>query len=459
MFSDLTVGLAKYKRWFTIIKSIVHSEFTSDDYREIIEWYIISCYYYAHKEDSLPSIEIINIYDVIYDTLSLFDQPVSVSDLSCADFIGCDIDIPQQLSTDSFKKVVSTCQNLFPITKLTIVKYLQYNQSVNNKDITKLISTLNHTNYHQLMPAITALKSQFNLDHGLINKLIIERLLASNLFDEVKEYQSELSSDEFFSLVIDKFWTSFNSATNLNDKIGHLHESKQCLDLSDSLQLNEENHDLIVRLKHLFKAMTNLKNFKIVVDKSKPFTPGQLLSFKDDLIGLITVILQQNPKSYLAFEKLFKIINDLALYFQAEGDFFNKVKIACIESSLIDDNFEYAYTHTKQLFTVNVDELWIIFYQVGKYISPNWTEPNINVLVKQREILSLTLKHISENNKIILDQWEKVNSQIEEYSEQVLNVSESKEASSDDIVENISTDKISNLLVSGLGWAIGAHHR
>ncbi|RLV89161.1 hypothetical protein JA1_005328 [Spathaspora sp. JA1] len=305
----------KYKQWLIIFKSIKNSKLQQSDYSEIIQY-------------DLSSIEIINSYDVISETLSLFGGSITIDDVSGMQYLDT---TPENLTTDSFKSIISICLILFLILKLTVGKYFKYKQNnqIINQDIVELVHKLCPSNYHQLIP-------------------------------ELK-----------------------------------------------TLQL-------------------------------------QLLTFNHNLLELITIISQQNPKSYISFEKLFQVISDLSIYFQSnqQDTYFNKVKIACIESSLIEDNFNYAYTQTMQLFPMCKD--WIIFYQVGKYISPDWDTAPLYILIKQREILGLILEHFDENFKMVLDQWDRINSQIEQY--QV----------GQQVSREVGRDVISNLLVSGLGWAIGA---
>ncbi|KAG7664580.1 uncharacterized protein J8A68_001875 [[Candida] subhashii] len=544
----------KYHIWFITFKSIINnSQVNYNDYKELVEYVLAGCYYYGFKEDldkvSSSSIELIRIYDFIKDTLNLLPTPpsnitneipeINITDIpqdcqSLDEFINLSTNPlkplfinPTENSINVLKNAILTIEKLFPVNKLTLAKYfkLKWTSSTSpidiEKEILKIISNLSTSNYIQLLQLVKMFQSEFipSQDRSnSINKIIIERLLFSNLFEIMIEFYQDtnIEINEFFKLIEDKFWDSFNHSSNLNEKIGYLNHAKQCLDIFDKLsldpELNQENHQLIIRLKHLFKAIYNMKNFKIVIERNQPFTPQQLINRftnRDDqgCLELVTLILEQNPKSYLAFEKLYKILNDLLLFSPSTNSattneshyYFNRLKSACIESALIDNNFSYAYSQTQELFNhygqSQINELWLTFYQVGKYISPKWFEDEDNenikrdrldILYKQREILSKTLLLLSkkeavdgkgeDNSKIILDQWGSINKQIEQLQESRQDrytagdgspVVEREQVRHHDGREKMTrsqhqrqpTDKISNLLVSGLGWAIGANKR
>lgn len=203
------------------------------------------------------------------------------------------------------------------------------------------------------------------------------------------------------------------------------------------------------------------------------------------------MILEHNPKSYLAFEKLFRILNDLMLYFDEDGELeqsdtngcFDRLKSACIESALIDNNFSYAYKQSMELIdhfakSSSIDGFWLTFYQVGKYVSPNWIDEDsesnrLEIMIKQRELLSQTLQKIDCDGhvKVILDQWNRLNEKIEHDYQSIDQLkfagfetkSDAKGPELSQVELNMARlpdkagEKISNLFVSGLGWAIGAN--
>lgn len=545
--SNKTSPVTKYSVWSSCISSL-NRHFELEEFKVIIETYLAACYYFSFKEDTdvVSSVDIMKSYEVIHDTLSLLrgssktlapgSQDINYGNIpmDCASFN--EFNTPSNPLSALFhsecipelKHAIETCQKLFPINKLTLKKYLQFNYDPSSidleREILRITSNINHSNWQQLMRSVDLFKSSFVSEentNGQVSSIIIERLLFANLFDVADElfFNDSLlpiSTNQFYSLVEEKFWASLNHAVNLNEKSGLLYNAHQCLNLFDKLVLKKDLEELsrqqIVKFKHLFKAMHALKNFKIVIvssdaDRNKPLTPYALInSFADNnVMNLITIVLEQNPKSYLAFEKLYRILNDLLIFFGEDGDgennfYFKKLKTACIESALIDNNFNYAYTQSIELFKFfedkpndrRIDELWLTFYQVGKYISPEWfDEPektiDLEVLTKQREILSLSIATLSlgENSKIVINQWQSLNDKIQRVSlendidkvKQQFAAENTRAVYSTKHLENIgniandiindaskttnnASEKISNLFVSGLGWAIGANqHR
>ncbi|KAK6463474.1 Sec39 domain-containing protein [Scheffersomyces coipomensis] len=544
----------KYQVWKHTIQSIVQTPYLQfDNFKIIIEYYLASCYYFAvyfeNDEKKVSSVELTKIYDTIIETLDLITTEKkhielssnSFKDLfpvydSLQEFIESNTNPirplfiePNGSSIATLKEIVTTCQELYPINRLTISKYLHLKYSaepMKEKEVLQIFSGINSNNSSQLLTSVDSFISNFinePKESTKINKLIIGRLLFSNFFDLVESrYSSKIEANEYFELVLEKYWDSFNNASNFNEKIGKLHDAAKCVEILDKVSnrsdLSQVNKHLIIRFKHLFKAMANMKNFRIAVEKNKPFTPYQLVnnfgpseSNTDQIqtLHLINIILEQNPKSYVAFEKLYRILNDLLIYFDIDTSknstyYFNKLKSACIESSLIDNNFTFAYEKCLELlqhYQKNDDDLndiWLTFYQVGKYISPSWYEDDISdkketekvkIWLQQRELLSRTLEFTyhsdssSDNSKVILSQWDRINEQIEEYYSQsrLDNLKQSQTSNQlrtlTDVKENIgnlaneiildatattnnASEKISNLFVSGLGWAIGAnqHH-
>ncbi|ODV80252.1 uncharacterized protein CANTADRAFT_25913 [Suhomyces tanzawaensis NRRL Y-17324] len=520
---------SKYEIWNITIGTIIQSGvFDFEDYSSIIKHFIAGVYFYSISESEiLTSIETIKVYDLILSTLNFiktkkepielkngFDQLPTYDTLN--EFVEdksnplAPLFEPTGHSISALRNIVETCQKLFPINKLTISKYLQLRYSTtesndNRREIIKITSNLNSSNSGPLLTSVQNFKNAFVPASELpdINTLVIERFLSAGLFNSIMDLNQdfEIPDNDLAIIILDKFWECFDLATNFDDRSGKLYECSQCIGLLDQLgskQLLPETRKKIVAIKHLLKAISNMKNFKIHLGYNNPLTPHKLITkFRPEednsSLSLITLILELNPKSYLAFEKLYKILNDLNLFFvedsqdspesetdQSSRSAFNKLKAACIESALIDNNFPFAYKNSKQLFEhqENLNELWLTFYQVGKYISPDDPE-TIDILLKQREILSLTLEVLSfsSNTKAILRQWQVVNEKIEaHYTDSIVEdvtkfnditiSSEFKEnigAIANDIINeatastNHASEKLSKMFVSGLGWAIGAN--
>lgn len=554
----------KYKVWNNSIRSIISFKDHNNNvlefskYANIIRYFLGSCYYYSlyfESADNVSSIQMLKIYDLIKETLDIIGARLDITHQNEVLITKIDFDTLKEIpdfdafvndrsnpfaelievndySINFLSDIISVCEKLYPTNKCTIIDFLKLKYSINSdiasseREVAKIMTNLNSNNWKLILSSAQLFTNSFisnNKSDENIGKLIIDRFLFHNLFDVVEEFyekgEIQVLVDTLYSLVLKKFWESFNKASNFNSKIGKLNEAAMCMVLFDKITLNDqlspENKKEIVRIKHLFKATTNIKNFKIIIKKGIPFSPSQMINqfgtvyqfdSRDDEderrspMALISTILEQNPKSYLAFEKLYKILNDLLIFFDESLSqptvYFNKLKSMCIESSLIDNNFEFAYRQSSELLehyasdkNQNVNDFWLTFYQVGNYVSPDWfTESSsiyndkIEILIKQREILSKTLKFTKpsdasiDNSRLILKQWEKINEQIEDWYLNLQldsNINDSDVAHeaipdhmtnlANDIINDASnttgqtSEKLSNLFVSGLGWAIGAN--
>ncbi|CUM54034.1 unnamed protein product [Debaryomyces tyrocola] len=557
----------KYKIWNNAIRSIiVFKDYKNDvldisNYENILRFFLGSCYYYAifyETAEKVSSIEMLKIYDSIKDSLDIIKERVGSLDSEEIDYTIDKIDFdsldnssdldafmndpsnpfaklfnPSPSSIGFLNEAIVTCERLYPTNKFTILEFLKLKYSTasdfssGEREVAKIMTNLNSNNWTMILSSARLFTDSFiakdEANNESINKLIIDRFLFNNLFDVVGDFYEKgelsISVDALFSIILKKFWESFNKASNFNNKIGRLHEASQSIELFDKIstdeQLSSNNRDEIIKIKHLFKAVSNIKNFKIVIEKGSPFVPSDLInqfgsvSLMDGLdldeqkrspMALISTILEQNPKSYLAFEKLYKILNDLLIFFNDNHSeptfYFNKLKSICIESALVDNNFQFAYRQSDELLdhysvdlNKNLNDFWLTFYQVGKFISPEWFNEShspqndkIDILIKQREILSKTLKFTKpsdtsiDNSRLIITQWESINSQIEDWYINLQQDYYTKGLSStnDAVPERMATlandimndasntttqasEKLSNLFVSGLGWALGAN--
>lgn len=482
----------------------------------LLKRFLAIAYYYSLTLDSKStSMAILSSYDLIRSTLQFFLDPAEVA-VPHADMNNSLKDIkldsfdqflrenplviqPNAESVHHLLSIIETCSSLYPINKLTISGYFQLMTSEvsSEKEVTKILSGVNAGNCTQLLSSVDSFVSTFMGSEQLkdVNKAVLERLLVANLFEESKLFASSknISHNVISELVMAKFWDSFNSASSMNENMDGLKHAHECIKIMDGI---EGDHSDIVGVKHLLKAISNLKNFKILVNGQK-IVPAQVISkfgASSSQLGsgtpmtLITLILEQNPKSYLAFGKLHKILNDLGIFFGHNLDHsFSKLNSVCIESALIDNNFSYAYKRSKELFshykdnsqaTEDIGEYWLTFYQVGKYALPDWindldgiSDSQLQVLIKQREILSTALIYCRSNNnsvgnsKLLLRQWEIVNDQIDMYYQNLLTPLSVQQETT--VVNNLlseaantthqTSEKISKLFASGLGWALGAN--
>lgn len=517
--------------------------------------YIALVYYFAlYGESTVSSVDVSRAYDMIDNSVTVLIELLDVTS-SGGSLLSEDVDLdnlPEYASFTDFvsshanplkslfrldtkrclaflKNAIATCCQVFPVNGLTVSKYLKLSQTGSidqesvKKEVLRVLAHLESSNYEKLLHSVKLISSSFikgdKLLEGELDHIIFERLLGVGLFANATEFYQNtpsLSVNQAFDVLQKKFKYEFDEATNLDERSGHLKQAHECVNLLSTLgsseNLDEASRAQIVKLKHLLKAISSLKNFKLSLDGRGSAKPLEVLTkitrTEDDEqftpFSIVSHVLEQNPKSYHAFEKLYRIVNDLAIYLGIDVSHvpFARIQSACIESALIDNNFTFAYKHSKMLFdqhaadnNFSINEYWLTFYQTAKYIAPEWfndddilvEKKKLDVYLKQRELLFLTLKltkpssSTTDNSRLILTQLKQKEREIDSvfdhlglYSE--LNTQMQTEPSVLQIPENAgrllneasktaskttshASDKLSNLFVSGLGWAIGANRR
>ncbi|KAM9927288.1 hypothetical protein OXX59_002647 [Metschnikowia pulcherrima] len=548
-------NITEFQLWDELLRTILSfhnhrgNKFTKTDYEGLIRHFIFACLYFGlYKSEKSSSFAQANIQIQIRDTLQYLVEMIGEPDFQPTFDLGT-LEFPEyeslvhfateppshvkQITDMSLEKsinivlqIYSTCCALHSMNDLTVKKYFELkSQSTSHphwfhKEVMKIFSRAGPQNFDQTLSALSVFSdsflSQSSETVSQLDQLVFDNLLQHEHFDQAVSYLNELTSERKMSTqtayeaVSRKFWDLFENASNLDDRIGKLKLATNCLDLLDTISkestLTKEHRMSVVKIKHLLKALHSLKNFKLVLVRNQPVTPKQILDRvtsagseeKYPQFTIISSVLEQNPKSYLAHERLYKIVNDLAIYADLDLSVvsFPRIQSACVESALIDGNFDFAYKQTKALITYYVDtqntetfnDVWLMFYQVGKYISSDWfgeydaevQEEKIRVLIRQREILSLAIKHskpnafTTDNSRLLIGQFRHVNSEIKKWHEEAElhrseEVQDAVQSTQQQIQENITgilneashsqkqaSEKISNLFVSGLGWAIGA---
>lgn len=183
---------------------------------------------------------------------------------------------------------------------------------------------------------------------------------------------------------------------------------------------------------------------------------------------VLSRVLAAHPRAYLKFSELKSVIC------QIDGATPDQVAQLCVEAALADDNF----TAVQELVDTKLEctpENWLAYYQAGKFISVEWdSQRPVHILKKQRKYLSTCLKLCSESDLIsVLSAWNTLDSEYRTVMRNQNNQSSSKSSSKTSSravsqgsqvapteshgEERRKRDQISNLLVSGLGWAIGAN--
>lgn len=550
-YGSLCCSSSDFALWNLVIETVVifrgqgQDPLPTESYSILIRKYLAcSLYYGLYMELKLGSVENMRIQDHIRTATSFLTTKLNLSKrgefnlkttqlpelTTFSEFLllpsVCEFIASYELALCLLHQMISTCHILFPINGFTIRKFLDLKEEgldLNRvkKEVFSIFMHVSDKNYTELSGALSLFCDNFLDDNdnfrAEINEIVFESLMDAKKINLAKQYfeniDRSLNCGVYLNTSMDKLWSNFNSANSLDEALAQTLYTQQCFEIVESIAavrgVNETHRESVVALKHLFRALNLLKNFRFYFKKGEKVTPKDIMdrlmhvdteeSFTP--MSLVSVILEQNRKSYLVHEKLYKISMDLAIYLGYEDSWasFYKVLSACIESALIERDFNFAYKQSKALIMYAIDqkkcetlnEIWLIFYQVGKFVPREWMDDfdakvhkeKIEILSKQREILAMALKHISpsklagDNSRLLVGQFRSVNEEInrwytEEKDHQSDGVSSAMQSAQTTLQENLSgiikdaaesknqaSEKISNLLVSGLGWAIGARTR
>lgn len=305
------------------------------------------------------------------------------------------------------------------------------------------------------------------LSRTWIDETLLTNALKNGDFDVVEtKYLSTRKSISVTKHLLDAFYEYYDHATSCSVSRGGLKKAAKCLDLL-KVKHSSKLPTPVERAERLLKGTDALSIYSLTLTPGVPLNPVELrIQTKDPLI-IIHRLLELNPKLYLELDRLVNIASDLV--FGITGSVNNeevslKVCEMCVDSSLANSNFNQAfeYAQDKRL-------PWTTYYQVGKFVSPEWDETPVKVLESQLELLGFTLVNApKENLPEILRVWERLELQLSKNRTQShVPTGFSKSETSHD--RNLpqpnpesgsrKRDQLSGLLVSGLGWAIGANPR
>lgn len=539
---------AEFLVWDQVLRTIFASDFTSfpiESCTILIKHYIAAGLYYGlFVELNVGSVEKIRIQEQIRTTTSfLIGQlkltttqsptlkiPLVPESCKFSEFVI----LPSIDSLlDSYEeallylnRMVSTCCVLFPVNGMTIRTFLELKEENSidldriKKEIVMIFMYVTEKNYAELLNALKLLCDVFVSDIDRfqveIASTVFERLMDQKMFSLAIEFLRNpdyIVPDPklYLNIAMTKLWANLNAAKSLDEALSSSLATQQCVEIIESvisvLSFDDIERNRAVGLKHLFRALSLLKNFKFHLNKGESVTPKGILDklTRVDVdepftpMSLVSVILEQNRKAYLVHEKLYKISVDLAIYLGIDDSWasFYKVRSACIESALVERDFNFAYKQSKELLMYAIEqekgetlnEIWLIFLQVGKFVPREWMDDfdlkvhneKITILEKQREILSLALKYVTpsalagDNSTLLVVQFRDVNDKISHWYTEDASLQESSiesviHSAQTSIQENVSgfvqgaaksktqaSEKLSNMFVSGLGWAIGAN--
>jgi hypothetical protein len=266
--------------------------------------------------------------------------------------------------------------------------------------------------------------------------------------------------------VLTAFYEFYDSASNGNQTRGSMRNAANVLAL-----VAPSTSDGVLAARKLLAATHDLSDFTLAFQPGIPARPVEIKEYPP--LDIIRRVLELNPKAYNQHLRLVGIAQDLVEGTKSEfegtkNDFEVQIRAMCSQAALVDDNFQAAYSLCVPALTSvhNSASAWEACLQVGKYVTSQWDDvPPLAILSKQVNILALTLKICpKENITDVLTAWhrlEKFNCPFEAESKDVSPRPQSQRSNQSIPAASHhgqrKRDQISNMLVSGLGWAIGAN--
>lgn len=297
-----------------------------------------------------------------------------------------------------------------------------------------------------------------------IDTALIESSLSQGSFDFIHKHYPKPPLDT----IVKTFDYFYDNATNGNKTRSKMKSAATCLDLAT------ESSEELERRKALLYATHELSQFSLTLTPGVPLRPIEIKQHASDPLYIIHRVLELNPEACKELSLLTVIAEDL-LKSTGDSTLLNhpvdtvpvRVCAMCVQAALIDTNFMLAYEYALSLSSLKDSSVaWTACFQVGKFISPDWdsARPPKSVLNKQMDILSRTLTICPrENIASVLSVWKRNEQLLEPTPDDTQDDQYHRHHQPQGPSDDASTphgdrkrDQISNLLVSGLGWAIGA---
>lgn len=293
---------------------------------------------------------------------------------------------------------------------------------------------------------------------------LIRRSLASSQFELVKSKFATHAS--LVTQALAAFNHFFDSASNGSPSLPSMRNATNAIAL-----VTNTNSPEVRASRMLLTAVHELSNYTLAFKPGVPARPVDIKEYPP--LDVIRRVLELNPKAYNDLPSLVKIAQNLT---EGTGGSLNttddaidvQIRAMCVQAALVNDQFDAAYNLCVPVLSTLQDSrvAWEACFQVGKYVSPTWDEaPPPRILSKQVSILASTLKICpKENITNVLAAWRRLDKVSEEIDSEDAVSSVPLVSSTNGSASSGSSrrgprkrDQLSNMLVSGLGWAIGAN--
>jgi len=232
------------------------------------------------------------------------------------------------------------------------------------------------------------------------NGLLIQKLLSLKLYPLITYQES------YEDLIVKYFWKCFKKASNGSKHRGEI------LNASHALQVIPNPSERILSLMGLIDAIDELSEYSLYFKPGTPLVPADFLTVKN-VTEVIQRVLELNSEAYLDSDNLLEISNGLTKGLGLEPLDTFQLQTFCIESALVNNDFKFALETAHKLLDKTRDQsklenTWLTFFQVGKYVSPDWldTEAPESVIKEQLDLLAKVLKICPvKNTQDIISQW------------------------------------------------------
>ncbi|KAG5360305.1 hypothetical protein CJU89_3367 [Yarrowia sp. B02] len=410
------------------------------------------------ERDAFASIVLKNSFeanDTQWDALALITESPAVTEAT-------------HLTSHFTKQLVETCRMLEPaIPSITLQRAHKVSTSgeevqldllddfVCADDWLKRTSDQWQT-FITALEVIMSLKTVFSTLSGKqVNHKVFVALLGASQFEVARTtYISSglVDSESVEKAIQAQFCTFYDAATNGNHGRGSMKSARLVLGLADSKTL--QKHEFKVA-QSLLEATNTLSNYSLTL---KPGTLTRPVDIRNhDALQVMDRVLELNSDAYKNCPKLIKVTRQLLDGLDkseavSDAEIESRIYTQAVTAALIHDDFD-----TAQKLCAAHNLPWTAYFQVGKYISPSRDMDEL-VALKLETLSTALAKCPPEHLSAVLHAWRDV-------EEMMVTLPESRESvvQPSVILADVSReagrkrDQLSSMLVSGLGWAIGAN--
>lgn len=303
---------------------------------------------------------------------------------------------------------------------------------------------------------IVSLNTVFSaLSNTQVNEKVFEALLGASQFEIARKTYifGGLVGPEFVEkATLSQFYIFYDAATNGNYGRGSMKSAKLVLGLADTKA--HKKHEFKVA-ESLLEATNTLSNYSLTL---KPGTLTRPVDIRNhEPLEVIDRVLELNSDAYKNCSKLVRVTRQLLDGLDksesvSDAEIETRIYTQAVTAALVHDDFD-----TAQKLCASHDLPWTAYFQVGKYISPSRDMDEL-VALKLETLSTALAKCPPEHLSAVLHAWRDV-------EEMMVSLPESRESvvQPSVVLADVSReagrkrDQLSSMLVSGLGWAIGAN--